>query len=101
MDPNDETSSAFEVSKSRGEITTVHLLGRVAAIKGIGKVPKTKCHHKIRDQGIAETKELDIKVQEIPIQDISIRSGPSDHKKILTVELSKDNFSHFDDLKDK
>jgi len=66
---------------------TVHLLGRVAAIKGIKKVPKGIRHRKIRDQGIEESKKLVIRTR-----DISIRSGLSDLRKIWTVEKSKGDF---------
>jgi hypothetical protein len=91
-DPGDETSGSYPIAKSRREITTVHLLGRVAEIKGIGKVPKGIRHRNIGDRGIAETKELDIRVHEVLIRNIPIRSGPSDHSTIWTINLSKGEF---------
>jgi hypothetical protein len=64
----------------------------VAEIKGIRKVSKGKHHRQIEDRGIEELEELVIRVPEVPIHDIPIRSGPTDHRKIWTVELSKGEF---------
>jgi hypothetical protein len=48
-----------------------------------------------------EEEELVIKTREVPIRDIPIRSGPSDHSTIWTVEKSKGEFSRFGILKGK
>jgi hypothetical protein len=80
---------------------TVHLLGRVAVIRGIGKVSIGQRHRKIGDRRIEETENLDIRNCEIPIRDISIRSGPSDHCRSGPLKSPKAIFSRFGILKKK
>jgi hypothetical protein len=65
------------------------------------KSRKEALHRRIGDREIEEAKNLDTKHREIPILDIPIRSGPSDPQQIWIVEKSKDDFSHFGDLKAK
>jgi hypothetical protein len=66
--------------------------------KPSGKVPIGQRHRKIGDRGIEESKNLDIRTREIPIRDISIRSGLSDHTRSGLLNCPKASFAfrHFE-----
>jgi hypothetical protein len=73
--------------------------GRVAHIKAIEHLPTRKVIHRdivnreIRDSEDKRSNTFRLSKPQIPIRGlIAVRSGPSDHSKIWTVESSKSKF---------